>query len=333
MKKYRILGVSSGQGALLYPFKSKKNCEIIANVECRSVFHTSKEEQWKLNFGNIPFIKKGFPEDWKPNVIVGSPDCGASSTMRLSKVKELGNPEKNKSLNLLIEAIQKYKPEYFLIENLPRLLNLLPKDFFEKVFPEYFLTYHIRSVADFGNSQVSRVRLILIGTRSSESKNKFSKVTKVTPLKFTKGILDYSRKGPRNLNYQPKKSKTLAMYDYRLLPEKKNLTVRKIHKLWNEDFKNEKKWPIKTAKMSTLPGVYRLEADKYPLTVRPSDRQFRPDGWPLGLQDFKNIMGFPDSFQIYMDKENYQYWLNKGRYTLCKGSVYQVGLWFSENLN
>ena len=28
-----------------------------------------------------------------------------------------------------------------------------------------------------------------------------------------------------------------------------------------EDFKDEWKWPIKTSKMSTLPGVYRLKAD------------------------------------------------------------------------
>lgn len=97
-------------------------------------------------------------------------------------------------------------------------------------------------------------------------------------------------------------SKTLAMYDYRKLPEKKNLTVAKIHRLWVRDFKDEKKWPIKTAKMSTLPGVYRLEYDKPPLTLRPADRQFRPDGYPLGIEDFKAIMGFPDKFEIYLHK-------------------------------
>lgn len=45
--------------------------------------------------------------------------------------------------------------------------------------------------------------------------------------------------------------------------------------------------------MSTLPGVYRLDPDRCPLTVRPADRQFRPDGYPLGIQDIKHIMGFP----------------------------------------
>ena len=97
-----------------------------------------------------------------------------------------------------------------------------------------------------------------------------------------------------------------------------------------EDFKDEKKWPIKTAKMQTLPGVYKLEPDKHPLTLRPADRQFRPDGLPLGIQDFKNIQGFPKRFQIYLPEENYMYWLNKARYTIAKGAVYEVGIWFKK---
>jgi len=84
--------------------------------------------------------------------------------------------------------------------------------------------------------------------------------------------------------------------------------------------------------MSTLPGVYRLEEDKYPLTVRPADRQFRPDGYPLGIQDIKNIMGFPKRFKIFMDYDHYEYWVNKARYTLAKGSVYEIGLWFKKCL-
>lgn len=131
------------------------------------------------------------------------------------------------------------------------------------------------------------------------------------------------------------------MYDYRKLPEKKNLTVAKIHRLWVRDFKDVKKWPIKTAKMSTLPGVYRLEYDKPPLTLRPADRQFRPDGYPLGIEDFKAIMGFPDKFKVYLHKnsntfegdfKDYHYWLNKARYTIAKGSVYEVGIWFKKCL-
>lgn len=321
-----VLGVCAGQGALLFPFRK----HLIGNIEVRGVFHTPGEEQWKANFGNIPFYK-GFclqEFDEKVDIIISSPDCGASSVMRLSKVKELGNPKDNRSLNLVTAAILEYKPKIFLIENLPRLLSLLPKDFFEETFKDYKLVFHERSVSDYGNSQVSRKRLIVIGVHKKTGKkylNAFNEVFQVKTPKLTRDLLSVS---PYGSNYNIPIEKTLAMYDYRKLPAKKNLTVRKIQLLWNSDFKNEKKWPIKTAKMSTLPGVYRLELDKAPLTLRPADRQFRPDGYPLGILDFKAIMGFPKAYKIFMDEGNYLYWLNKARYTIAKGSVYEISVWF-----
>lgn len=326
MKKLKVLGVCAGQGALLFPFK--KN--LLGNIEIRGVFHTPGEEQWKLNFGDIPFYKGYCLQEFdeRVDIIISSPDCGASSIMRLSKVKELGKPKDNRSLNLVIEGINYYKPKIFLIENLPRLLSLLPNEYLHEAFKDYKLIFHERSVSDYGNSQVSRKRLVIIGVHKKTGKkylNAFNEIFQVKTPTITRELLFES---PYGSNYNIPIEKTLAMYDYRKLPEKKNLTVEKIQVLWNSAFKNEKKWPIKTAKMSTLPGVYRLELDKPPLTLRPADRQFRPDGYPLGINDFKAIMGFPKQFKIYIDQENYLYWLNKARYTIAKGSVYEVGIWF-----
>lgn len=326
INRYTVLGVCAGQGALLFPFRK----HLIGNIEVRGVFHTPGEEQWKANFGDIPFYKGyNLPQfEERVDVIISSPDCGASSIMRLSKVKELGNPKDNRSLNLVTAAILEYKPKIFLIENLPRLLSLLPNEYLQEAIKDYKLIFHERSVSDYGNSQVSRKRLVIVGVHKKTGKkylNAFNEVFQVKTPTITRNLLnDYQNP----LNYNIPIEKTLAMYDYRKLPAKKNLTVRKIQLLWNSDFKNEKKWPIKTAKMSTLPGVYRLELDKPPLTLRPADRQFRPDGYPLGINDFKAIMGFPKQFKIYIDQENYLYWLNKARYTIAKGSVYEVGIWF-----
>lgn len=325
-----VLGISAGQGALLFPFRNN----LLGNIEPRGVFHTPGEEQWKLNFGDIPFYKGYCLQEFneKVDIIMSSPDCGASSIMRLSKVKELGKPKDNRSLNLVIEGIQYYKPKIFLIENLPRLLSLLPNEYLQEAFKDYKLIFHERSVSDYGNSQVSRKRLIVIGVHKKTGKkylNAFNEVFQVKTPKLTRDLLFAS---PYGSNYNIPIEKTLAMYDYRKLPAKKNLTVRKIQLLWNSDFKNEKKWPIKTAKMSTLPGVYRLELDKPPLTLRPADRQFRPDGYPLGILDFKAIMGFPKAYKIFMDEGNYLYWLNKARYTIAKGSVYEISVWFKRCL-
>lgn len=321
-----VLGISAGQGGLLFPFRKR----LLGNIEPRGVFHTPGEEQWKANFKDVPFYKGYCLQEFdeKVDIIISSPDCGASSIMRLSKVKEWGKPKDNRSLNLVIEGINYYKPKIFLIENLPRLLSLLPNKYLQEAFKDYKLIFHERSVSDYGNSQVSRKRLIVIGVHKKTGKkylNAFNEVFQVKTPKLTRDLLSVS---PYGSNYNIPIEKTLAMYDYRKLPEKKNLTVEKIQVLWNSAFKQEKKWPIKTAKMSTLPGVYRLELDKPPLTLRPADRQFRPDGYPLGINDFKAIMGFPKQFKIYIDQENYLYWLNKARYTIAKGSVYEVGIWF-----
>lgn len=323
----KILGVCAGGGALLLPFRDQI---IIANIEPRAVFHYKDNPTWKMNFGDVPFLKSGLNQSWKPDVIVGSPDCGASSIMRLSKKKELGDPKNNESINLVLYSIAQYNPKVFLIENLPRLVSILDKDFWDKDFPNYQITTHTVSVMDFGNSQKSRTRSIIIGVRKDQSQGlqrAFRRVFKVAKPKIVEHLLA-DLKDPENYNI--KRTKTLAMYDYRLLPEKANLTVRQIHKLWVGDFQDEFKWPIKTAKMKTLPGVYRLKEDKYPLTARPADRQFRPDGWPLGIKDYKRIMGFPDDFKLFIDKQNYLQTLNKARYTLCKGSVYEVGVWLRD---
>lgn len=336
MKKTKVLGVAAGGGALLLPFLNDKNYKILGNIEPRAVFHTKNEENWKLNFGKIPFKTEFFDLNKRPDIIVGSPDCGASSIMRLSKVKELGNPEKNRTINLLIQAILIYKPDIFLLENVPKLLNLMPIEVWEKVFKKYGLIFHNHSMVDLGNSQASRKRLLIIGVKKGSSKfNKenFQRIFQINTPKVTRNLLEAPFYDGNNWNYMPPKNKILAMYDYRKLPEKINLTVKRIHYLWTHDFQCEKKWPIKTAKMSTLPGVYRLESDRPPLTVRPADRQFRPDGWPLGINDIRNIMGFPNTFRIFFDESNPIYWLNKARNVLAKGAVYETGIWFKQCLD
>ena len=342
-EKLRVMGCCSGSGAaLLFPFLNDKKFEILGNLEPRPVFHTPKDEQWRLNFGEIPFVKSFELPDWKPDIIVSSPDCGASSIMRLSKKKKLGKPEKNKTINLVLKAIITYKPQVFLIENLPRLLDFIPKTEFCLRFPEYKLIFHCHSVIEFGNSQKSRKRLVIIGVKRGSKFNRksFAKIFSINEPKVTRKLLELA---PGKGNYIPPMDKVLAMYDYRKLPKKENLTVAEIQKLWNNDFKDEYKWPIKTKKMKCLPGVYRLKEYTYPMTVRPADRQFRPDGLPLGIQDMRVIMGIPKSFKLYFpekfedlvptsEDKDFLYYLNKARYTLTKGSVAEIGYWFKECL-
>ena len=237
MEKFNLLGICAGQGALLFPFLRSKKFNLLGNIEPRSVFHTKSESQWKANFKGIPFLK-GYelPEDWHPDIILSSPDCGSCSVMRLSKSKALGDPKSNKSIQLVFQAIQYYEPALFLIENLPRLLSLISKEMLTDFFKNYKLIFHERSVSDFGNSQVSRKRLVIIGVHLDKGKeylDSFNEVFQVNTPKLTRDLLVQV---PQEALI-PFSDKVLAMYDYRKLPEKKNLTVRQVRQLWTHDFK------------------------------------------------------------------------------------------------
>lgn len=333
MKKLRILGISQGQGALLFPFRKR---QIVANIEPRGVFHTPGEEQWKLNFGDIPFLKE-YQHFEDIDIIVGSPNCGHSSILSYSRKKTLGNPKADKSLNMFIHGVQDCQPKIFLMENLPKLLDLFPIKEWEETFPNYNLIFHCHPVSVFGNSQTSRKRALIIGVRKDQSRvylNNLKRIFLVNTPKVSRELLKLSLEeelSDYNNLWNLPNDKKLAMYDYRD-KSKKTLTVEQVHDLWNKDFKDEYKWPIKSSKMNTLPGVYRLHPDRYPLTVRPSDRQFHYCGWPLSLMDYKVIQGFPYKFKLYMDMNNRIYWLNKGRVTLTKGPSYEIGEWFKKAL-
>ena len=326
MQKFNVLGVCGGNGVLLYPFKKR----LVGNVEPRGCFHTKNEEQWKLNFGDfIPITRdlekfKGMPID----IIMGSPSCGHSSVFRYSRSKKLGKPKEDKSLNLFLYSILLFKPKLFLLENLPKLLDNIPISEWEENFPDYNIIIHTRSVFDFGNSQKSRKRLILVGVNKSLG-NAYQYFSKVFTCSYYHRLIvsDIEKLAKGKTNYRNSIKKKVAMYDYR--KDKKNLTLKQVRKLWKKDFKNEYKWPIKTKKMRTLPGVYRNNPTKYPMTVRPSDRQFNSQGKQLGLEEIRIIMGIPPKFKIFIDKSKKDYWVNKGRITLTKGAVYEIGLWFN----
>lgn len=323
----KVLGICAAQGALLFPFREK----VVANVEPRAVFHSRKEEQWRTNFGDIPFVR-GLEEIQENDVdiIVGSPSCGHSSVFSYSRKKSLGKPREDLTLNLYLSGIKKFRPKIFLMENLPKLLDLIPLKEWESNLIDYDLIVHCHSVTVFGNSQKSRKRLVLIGIRrdSGIKKSYFKKTFLVSK---PKNVTKLKKLVNKDINYRESDDKKLAMYHY-MDKSKSTLTVSEVRKLWRTEFKNEYKWPMKTLKMRTLPGVYRNRKNTYPLTVRPSSRQFNPHGRIMGLDEYRVIMGFPNNFKVYFDKSNPTYWLNKGRNTLTKGSVYEVGLWFKECL-
>lgn len=325
------LGINSGLGVSLYPFKKY----LVGNIEVRGIFHTSHNEQWASNFQGIPLYKK-FPKKLKTNidVVIGSPDCGSGSVLRLSRAKKLGDSSKNKSILLFISGILTYKPKFFYFENLPTLFKSFDKQRWVYLLHQYHLIEYIEPVSAWGNSQVSRKRLVVIGIKKEGNWKKLIKYFKLPEKVELKkcGELYGSVKGDLGLltgHVREEITDVISIYGG------KKMSLWSIQNRWCNELHKSKRWVVEESegrKFSTAPGVYRNLDDDYPATARKANRQFDQSGLTLTPRQLARVQGVPDSFQIHFDSNKPKYWINKGRTVITKTPPYEISVWFKKCL-
>lgn len=325
----KVLGINGGNGIIIHPLKRY----LIGNVEARPVFKTRNDVQWKMNFNDIPLVNdleevvNTFPST---DVIVGAPNCGHSSMLAYSRAKQLSDPLKDPSFELYMVSLNYYKPKVFMMENLPKTLDMIPREIWEKSFPDYELIFHVGSVSRWGNSQLTRIRLVLIGLKREafgdnleEAQYHFNNVYRVNELKTSGELIKNC--GIASGHYRENINDTITLYaGYKD-------SLRNIRNFWINNPKL-KRYPVYDRKFSTAPGVYRNLKDGYPATARKANRQFSHKGLQMSPRELARIQGVPDLFEIHIDTNELTYWINKGRTTVTKCPPYEIGLWFKKQL-
>ena len=319
-----VLGINAGNGVILYPFKN----EVIGNIELRSVFHTKGDYQWNLNFSGIPLYKKikELPDITGVDIILSHPDCGHSSVLAYSRAKKMGNPKENKSLTLFFESIDKYRPKVFLMENLTALIENYGEKDLRRALSKYRLVFHNVSVSKFGNSQINRKRLILIGVRKNQPKfiyKVFRNLYPVNELKTSKELLKGLDEPNINLcHIREDENDIITLYaGYKDV-------IKNIRNEWITTRATESRWKTPHKRFSTAPGVYKNLSNQYPATVRPTNRQYNYKGEMMSPRELCRIQGLPDTFALFYDTNNLKYTINKGRITVTKTPPLEVSIWF-----
>jgi len=328
----KILAINGGNGAMLLPMKKY----LVGNIEIRSLFKTPGDIQWKLNFGDIPLHTKA--EDLTKysniDVVVGAPNCGHSSLLAYSRAKKTSDPMKDESFELFIIGLKYLRPKIFMMENLPKSLDMIPEDVWRKTFPDYELIFHNLSVSEWGNSQANRIRLIIIGLDKKyfshnlfEAQYHFSYVYRVKKLKKCKDLL----KGLGNEEIVKIGHVREDINDIITMYAGFKISLKEAQKLWLNNPKL-KRWPVTNKKFSTAPGVYRNLDDDYPAVARKANRQFNNQGLQMSPRELARIQGIPNRFKIYIDPDKKYFWINKGRTTVTKTCPYEMPLWFIRQL-
>jgi site-specific DNA-cytosine methylase len=324
------LGVSSGNGVMLHPFKDW----VIGNIECRSDYtHRGNPLQFHLNFPDVPFYKT-LPSISGmfvlPEIIIGHPKCGNSSILSLSRRKSFKSHKSEPSLDLFFESIHLYKPKLFLLENLPKLLETYSEADFRIMFPNFSFVFWQGSLSELGNSQENRIRLLIVGiNRKKFNKQEVLRLRKIFKTKFKvtepKNTKELLKNLPDNGNFRPDLDTRLAFYGGR------QETYRSIQDLWQSQGPDAKRFKTPDEKFSTAPGVYKDLDSSKPATIRKSNRCFNPDGLTYTPRERARIQGIPDSFKI-METDRGTTDFNKGCVTTGSTPPYEVGLWFKQCL-
>lgn len=102
------------------------------------------------------------------DVIIGGPPCQGFS---LTGPRNFDD-DRNKLYLAMIEAVRRYTPKAFMIENVPGMANLYKGEIKDEIISRfskmgYKVTYKIVCAADYGVPQI-RKRLVFIGLRDSE---------------------------------------------------------------------------------------------------------------------------------------------------------------------
>lgn len=338
MRKLNVLGVAAGQGVCLYPFHKSKYFRVLGNIEPRGVFYAKGNPQWEANFGDIP-MEKQLKVKRRVDVIIGHPDCGDSSVLRMSRAKKTGNVKDNHSIQEFLYQVEKHRPKVFLMENLPGLLKGLPLESWpEALREEYRIEQSIAPVTVFGNSQASRVRLVLLGIRNDEASRKLSAFLTLPALSSTNHgeplrvrnaeTFEMGQNSIPELCHvrEPLEKKT-NLY----LGDRRQITYQEALDRWNGELKNSSRWSV-GGKMKNQPGVSKNLKGALPLTVRKQNRQFGTQGYVLSPREMANIQGVPLDFKLHYSNLNSIYWINKGRLAVTKCACYELGHWLMKGL-
>jgi site-specific DNA-cytosine methylase len=167
MKKPTALGLYSGIGSMLCAAR-QSGFKIIGNIEPRSYFHTGTFEK---NFPEAEMARKyeafEFRDTPQIDVVFAHPSCGNHSSLNTTGKKENKNKDPGDIPNL-IKYLISVRPRFFVIDNLPKMLNVVPMSVWRKAFPDYDVVPELVSNYHYGNAQLKRVRLFIIGSLKKE---------------------------------------------------------------------------------------------------------------------------------------------------------------------
>src|SRR5262252_6819885 len=173
----KAIGITCGIGSLLVGAR-QSGFDVAGNIEWRDYYHTRDSAGRNTFTENFPgAVFKSHYEDLEPaeiermmnaTVALGHPECGKYSVMSgalRDRVARLRDPS---DIPLFVDLVAKFKPRYFVMDDLPKSLGAFPMLEYHSRLPDYDLFPEWISNWGYGNVQKHRNRMFMLGSLKSE---------------------------------------------------------------------------------------------------------------------------------------------------------------------
>ena len=298
----KAIGITCGVGSLLIG-AHEAGFEVVGNVEWRTDYD-KRDPRTGLNTfeTNYPgsFYRHKLEdldigerlEMYNVDVAMSHPECGNWSLMTVNKARLKHDVS---DIPVAIDMIEEFKPRFFALDEMPGALFAVPIEEWKRrlpdydIFPEWISNYH------YGNTQLNRRRMFMIGALKDESF-----VFQPGEFEHERTVWDDIGNIPKGTpNHEPAFAGDLpAALGSNIVEYGKRLTYRQLYahmrslptgrmiQYYNRE--GDLKWRL---------GVCRLKEDGHSHLLYGGHRHFHPrTGAFLTTRERARIQGVPDDF-------------------------------------
>lgn len=338
----------SGIGSMLIGAK-QQGYDIVGNIEWRPYYWTGTFEHNFPGAFMAKTVKDLTPEQYEacmnPDLLIGHTECGNFSRLN-SDQREKG---KFSDIPQFVEAIQLFKPKVFAMDNLAPMLGEFTPGWWADMLPGYDIFFQWVGNGSYGNPQVHRKRLFVIGAERSLG---FYFIPGEKDIKFTDTVRQRLSGLPEDAPNHQKLADTDIVAHLRLHQFVLGTTKENNRNITLAEFREFiKNWPahkcfecygLGGTNTYTKLGFCKINQDRHANVLHKTSSFFKEeDAQPLTVRERARIQGCPDDFEFIPlnAKPNSGPWqkqiVQTGKFMPVEFCTYLTGYvkWFLEGNN
>ncbi len=175
-RRLTAIGITCGIGSMLVGAR-QAGFEVLGNIEWRKYYHAPDEHgrtTFRENFRDSVFKHNvdELTDDelarlMGADLALGHPECGNFSQLAGANKNRLKQLQDAGDLPLFVALVSKFKPQFFVMDDLPKSFGAYPMAEYAKVLVDYDLFPEWVSNWGYGNVQKHRNRMFMIGAMKS----------------------------------------------------------------------------------------------------------------------------------------------------------------------